>query len=225
MPYDADHAISNEDLVQILEAARWTPTAHNMQNFEIVVVDDKDVLNAIGEIPTHRSMTFIRENYPLLSFSEEELKQRKVGIMGAQFPPEWKDPDNFDAMEAEPDEPGSGMGEVIQNGPVLLVILYDPTKRAPASENDFLGAISLGCMMENVWLMANSLGINVHIVSSLASDVIASELKTLLKVPEPWKIAFTMRFGYLSHPFNYLRIRRDIPDFVHHNQYGQYGLE
>ncbi len=53
MPYDADHAISNEDLVQILEAARWTPTAHNMQNFEIVVVDDKDVLNAIGEIPTH----------------------------------------------------------------------------------------------------------------------------------------------------------------------------
>ncbi len=46
--------------------------------------------------------------------------------MGAQFPPEWKDPDNFDAMEAEPDEPGSGMGEVIQNGPVLLVILYDP---------------------------------------------------------------------------------------------------
>ncbi|HMF34764.1 MAG TPA: nitroreductase family protein [Candidatus Lokiarchaeia archaeon] len=225
MPYDADNPISNEDLAQIIEAGRWAPTAHNMQNFEIVVVDDKDLLNAIGEIPMHRSMTFIRENYPLLSFSEEELKQRKVGILGTQFPPEWLDPENFDALEESEETQNSGLGQPIQNGPVLLVILYDPTKRAPASEGDFLGAISLGCIMENIWLMANSLGVNVHIVSSLASESVAAELKSLLKIPDPWKIAFTMRLGYLSHPFKYLRVRREIPDFVHHNQYGQYGLD
>ena len=37
-------------------------------------------------------------------------------------------------------------------------------------ENDFLGVISLGCAMENMWLMAHSLGIGVHIVSSLSGN-------------------------------------------------------
>jgi nitroreductase len=32
-----------------LEAARWSPTAQNMQNFEILVIDAKDVLAELGE--------------------------------------------------------------------------------------------------------------------------------------------------------------------------------
>ncbi len=28
--------------------ARWAPTAHNMQNFEVIVVDDNEVLEIIG---------------------------------------------------------------------------------------------------------------------------------------------------------------------------------
>lgn len=49
-PFDPKRAIPAEDLEKILEAARWAPTAHNMQNFEIVVVDDKSLLAAISEI-------------------------------------------------------------------------------------------------------------------------------------------------------------------------------
>ncbi len=41
VPFDPNRLPSKEDLRKILEAARWTPTAHNMQNFDIVVVDDK----------------------------------------------------------------------------------------------------------------------------------------------------------------------------------------
>lgn len=37
VPFDQKSPIAREDLLQILEAARWAPTAHNMQNFEIVV--------------------------------------------------------------------------------------------------------------------------------------------------------------------------------------------
>ena len=36
VPFDQGHAPSKHDLMQILEAARWAPTAHNMQNFEII---------------------------------------------------------------------------------------------------------------------------------------------------------------------------------------------
>ena len=43
----------------------------------------------------------------------------------------------------------------LQDSPCLLLVLYDTRKRAPASERDVLGFISIGCVMENMWLMAN----------------------------------------------------------------------
>jgi nitroreductase len=73
--------------MQILEAARWAPTAHNMQNFEIIVVDDKTQLEKLGKIKSRISEDFLRENYQQLSFSEEELLKKKVGILGTMFPP------------------------------------------------------------------------------------------------------------------------------------------
>jgi nitroreductase len=110
--------------------------------------------------------------------------------------------------------------------PVLLVIVYDPGKRAPASEGDFLGIISLGCVMENMWLMANSLGISFHIVSSLSSGVVGKQVKNILRIPENLQIAFSCRLGYaVSAPEKYLRVRRDIKDFISHNKFGSKGLE
>src|SRR5271157_3490340 len=92
VPFDKSHSILKEDLQKILEAARWTPTAHNMQNFEIIVVDDEAVLEKIGRIKSRISEEFLRENYEQLSFSREELMRKKTGILGAMFPPEWVDP-------------------------------------------------------------------------------------------------------------------------------------
>jgi nitroreductase len=84
--FDPERAIPAEDMEKIVEAARWTPTAHNMQNFEIVVVDDRQLLTAISEIKTPPNLTFIKENYQQLSFTEDELRRRKTGIMGTMFP-------------------------------------------------------------------------------------------------------------------------------------------
>ena len=50
IPFDLERPVAKEDLEKILEAARWSPTAHNMQNFEIIVVDDKEILKAIGNL-------------------------------------------------------------------------------------------------------------------------------------------------------------------------------
>ena len=81
MPFDTKHPIAKQDLLQILEAGRWTPTAHNMQNFEIIVVDDEKLLESLGNIKRPVSETFIRENYQQLSFSEDELRRKKTGIL------------------------------------------------------------------------------------------------------------------------------------------------
>jgi nitroreductase len=80
--------------------------------------------------------------------------------------------------------------------------------------------------MENMWLMANSLGISFHVVSALGTGPIAKEVKKILNIPDRLKIPFAFRLGYpVSSPAKYLRVRRDVEDFSHHNQYGNRTLD
>ena len=122
--------------------ARWAPTAHNMQNFDVIVVDDKEVLEIIGNVKSRISEVFLRENYEQLSFSKEELLKKKTGILGAMFPPAWVDPSKM--AEAARESAPMPLTQSISGSPCLLIVVYDPKKRAPASEGDVLGFMSLG---------------------------------------------------------------------------------
>jgi nitroreductase len=218
--FDPDRPIAQHDLKQILEAGSWAPTAHNMQNFEIVVVEDQNLLESIGNIKYPISQTFIRENYDQLSFSEEELCRKKTGILSTRFPANMTRP-----TETPQEIYNDFLAKSIQSSAAMLIVIYDPSKRAPASEGDFLGIISLGCVMENMWLMAHSLGIGLHIVSSLSGDPVEKEVKNLLNIPEHLIIAFSCRLGYpVSVQSDYLRVRRNIEDFTHVNRFGNKGL-
>ena len=136
-PFDPERPISMSDLRQILEAARWSPTAHNMQNFEILVIDAKEVLAKLGDISSPASKVFIRENYAQLASSEEELLQKKVGILGTMFPAAWKTPGaNFEEVARESGP--SFLKDTIKDSPTVLIVTYDARKRAPASEGDVL---------------------------------------------------------------------------------------
>jgi nitroreductase len=222
-PFDQGHAPSKRDLMQILEAARWAPTAHNMQNFEIVVVDDKKPLEELGNIESRISEDFLRENYQQLSFSEEELLQKKVGILGTVFPPSWRTPGDWGkvARESEP----STLDQTIKGSPMLLIVTYDPRKRAPASENDALGFMSLGCVMENMWLMAQELGISFQIMSVFGGNSVEQDVKKILEIPEYLRIAYAVRLGYpISKPSKLLRVRRDVEGFAHYNRFGKKGF-
>jgi nitroreductase len=220
--FDLNRPVSKEDLNLILESARWAPTAHNMQNFEVVVIDDNAVLEKIGNIKSHISEEFLRENYEQLSFSKEELLKKKTGILGAMFPPAWVDPSKI--AEVSRETAPMPLTQSIRGCPTLLLVIYDSRKRAPASGGDVLGFMSLGCVMQNIWLMAHSLGIGLQILSSFATAPVETELKKILNVPEHMKIAYTCRLGYPTVYNKYLRVRRNIEDFTHHNQFGNKGM-
>jgi nitroreductase len=221
--FDPDRPVATEHLLRIIEVARWAPTPHNMQNFEVIVVDDKEVLKEIGNVKSRVSEAFIRENYQQLSRSEEELLQKKVGILGTGFPPDWRDASKLD--EAVRESRPSPLSRRIRGSPVLLIVVYDARKRAPASEGDVLGLMSLGCVMENMWLMAQSLGISVQVLSVFSSDPVDRDVKRILKIPEYMRVAFALRLGYpLSAPVESLRVRRDVEAFTHHNRFGNKGL-
>src|SRR5665647_590573 len=194
VPFNPNKPISKENLSKILEAARWTPTAHNMQNFDIIVVDEKAVLEKIGNIKSRISEEFLRENYEQLSFSKEALSKKKTGILGTMFPPNWVDPKKI-AQVSQKSEP-MPLTQSIRGSPTLLIVVYDSRKRAPSSHGDVLGFISLGCLLENMWLLAQSLGISLHVLSAFSAPPVETEIKKLLGVPEYMKIAYTCRLGY-----------------------------
>jgi hypothetical protein len=60
-PFDPAWRVSEQELASIVEATRWAPTAHNMQNFRLVVVDDRAALDQLGQIRAPVSPTFIVE--------------------------------------------------------------------------------------------------------------------------------------------------------------------
>ncbi len=229
MPFDLTQTVPNRSILQILEAARWAPTAHNMQNYDVIVVDDKSPLGKLGNIKSALSSDFIKENYEQMSFSVEEFLQKKRGVLAEMFPPSWRTKEASQG-KVEGAEGRSHLWDTLHGGPVLLVVLYDSTRRAPASENDALGFISLGCVMENMWLVAQSLGLGFHIISALSSNMVGesveNEARKILGFPATKRIAFTCRIGYpASKSGPYLRVRRDVESFTHHNTYGNYGLD
>jgi nitroreductase len=216
VPFDRERPIAKGDLRQILEAARWAPTAHNMQNFEIVVVDDQDLLDQIGTIQFQPSEAFLRENFQVLSFSEEELRQKKIGILGTMVPPSLRDSARLKEGAREP----IPLHRLMPDCPALLILLYDARKRAPASEGDVLGMMSLGCVLENIWLMVHSLGLGLQVMDVFSMPSVEPEIKSLLAIPPGMKMAIAARLGYpIATPGHYLRVRREMEEFTHQNRF------
>lgn len=221
-PFESRRPVLPETLRQILEAGRWAPTAHNMQNFEVLVVDDPGLLDRMGQIESKVSEMFLRENLAQLSFSEAELRHKKVGLLGAMFPPSWQEPELIESVARE-SAPAS-LHHTMQGAPVVLVVLYDARRRAPASEGDVLGQNSLGCVLENMWLMAHELGVGFQVMSVFSSPGVESQVKAMLEAPERMKIAFAIRLGYPISVATPPRVRRDVDDFTHRNRFGNRGL-
>jgi len=222
VPFDPKGRIPDGDLQRILEAARWAPTPHNMQNFEVVVVDDREIMRQIAAVHSVPSEAFLRENYPQLSFSEEQLRRRGTGLLASMFPPSWRTPD------AKPQEcvdlEHSFLGHSLQSTPLLLIVIYDSSQRAPASEGDVLGIMSLGCVMQNMWLMATALNIHVQILSAFAGKDVESAVQRIVAIPPHMRIAFACRLGYPSALLaGYPRVRREAWEFTHYNRYGSRG--
>jgi nitroreductase len=216
-PYDPSNKVSKKDLAKIIEGARWSPTAHNMQNFEIIIVDNPALLREIGELKSKISEDFLRENYDQLSFSKEELEKKRVGILASGFPQAWRDPKKFH-MIARSGTP-QPLSRTMEGAPAVLIIVYDPRKRAPASKGDFLGIMSLGCVMENMWLIAESLGISCQIMSVFGGNEVEGKLKHILGIPKYMKIAYALRLGYPLKESPILKVRRDYEVLAHHNRY------
>lgn len=181
----------------ILEAARWDPTPHNMQNFDVLVVDDPHRLQAVEKLRSDASEAFLRESYAHLSFSKDELAKRKTGLLASTFPEAWTNPEAW-----RPDSDYRSQLAFVRNwmreAPTLLIVFHDKRRRALGSEGDVLGNVALGCVLENMWLMCESLGIGLQVLSTFSNEQVEKRLKVMFELPDWAQIGFAWRIGYAS---------------------------
>lgn len=238
---DPREPLSEQDVEAILDSARWAPAAHDMQHLDIVVVDRRETLRAIARVDAVPTVSLVKENAAQLSWREEELMARGTGLLGTMFPPSWwpdggrparrelgvehatgatEGADGTGGVADAPRAPRGVLGEVVWDSPMVLVVLYDPSVRAQASDGDFLGIVSLGCVLENMWLTATSLGIGMQMMSMSGGPDVERDVRALLGVPHRLRIAFACRLGYadavLASP---RRGRRPHEHSVHWNRY------
>lgn len=204
-PFDPTWHVAPRELAHLVEAARWAPSPHNMQNFQLVIVESPAVLADLGAIEVPASPVFLAESARHVAPSIEVLEQRQTGILATSLPPAHL----------------RRLTELIAGAPLLIVVLFDPTQRAPASEHDMLGMMGLGCMLENMWLVAQVLHLDLQVLSSLAQGSVASEVERVLGIPPPWQIAYGLRIGHAVVPVSAPRIRRDVQRFVHRDHFAK----
>lgn len=217
--FDGDRKIEPGVMQDIYEAARWAPTGHNMQNFQLLVVDDGQLLERIGRIKVQFSPEFIKWNAGIVSHSEEELKQKKVGMLASGFPPSWYTKEAIEG-KADPATLKGSVARIMADAPVLMLVLLraDAGGMNPnGSPNDIM---SIGCMVENVWLIAQAKGLGMRIASPIAA--VEGQLREILGFPSEMKVATCCCLGYPApgaprEP----RVRRDIDDFVFLNGYAK----
>jgi nitroreductase len=75
--------------------------------------------------------------------------------------------------------------------------------------------------MENMWLMATSLGLSVRLMGDFGEHPVDNEVKRLLGIPEYLEVVYRLRLGYPMIEEGGSRVQRYVNDFVHYNLYGK----
>ena len=211
--------IPDGDLNKILEAARHAPTPHNRQPYEIIVVKDREVIKQISEVEIRLSKEEV-DGHIFWTKSKEELESKGVGVqvdVVPKFVHDLKDkPELIDDDEFWKKTMGL-FSTVIQAASVLLIVIFNPKLPGIGPLKNVWGMLSVGAVMQNIWLAANDLGISANLVSSQTMTVESKrKLHEILHVPKEYRILFLFRLGYEGKFGKYgTPYRRKLEDFVH----------
>jgi nitroreductase len=172
-------------LEQILEAARWAPSAANTQPWELIVIDDNHTKSRLRE-----------------AYLEEALPHDK----------------HYQAVSRK-------QADLI-TAPVLIAVCGDPNTKnryvdaadIPPKNRDELFILSIGAAIQNMLLIAESLGVGSTWIARLAR---VSKVRQILQIPNEIDIVSFVALGFTSKKQDCSEsLRIPIHEKTHHNVFG-----
>jgi F420 biosynthesis protein FbiB-like protein len=186
--------VSYEDVERIVEVARWAPSGANSQPWEMVVVRQPELKDAIIDILREHS-DYTRK--------VELTRDEEIRHAGVSRP--WSRPGYADA-------------------PVFILICGDPRTQeayplsARLNHGDEIFASSLASALLYMHLAATSLGLGSQWVSASSDHFAQRMIKQLLDIPQEMEIYDMMALGYPAREPG-PRLVRDREDLIHKERY------
>lgn len=208
-----DRPVSIEHQRMLIEAAERAPSHFNSQPWRFILIDDPEVRKRIAEIGG-RTMTQLIEGGTFFTryrkyfrFSEEEMEERRDGILIDKMPVALRPfirqvfSDNVMNVLSKLGVArmlGEDNRKLIEGSPLLLAALLTKEEYRPGELSGYYCTLSLGMAIEHVWLMTRELGMGIQFVSTPMEIPGAwDELKTVLRVPEELELMAVYRLGYV----------------------------
>lgn len=192
--------VPDEMIDKILEAGRWAPTGENHQPWRLIVVRDREIRKAIGQMAKVGSGIFATTEYCMGRMRQFE------GIK--------------DSKERERIEKFMYTGEVsafLGEAPLLIVV----TGRCDALDTPY----DLSACAENMLLEAHSLGLGACWVHGPVAPIRGEiKMKELLDIPpglDTYKLLAVISFGFPLRPRKHARPKLDLEEIVYWEKFGR----
>lgn len=230
-----DKPVSKEHQHLLMAAASRAPSHFNSQPWRFVLIEDKAKREKIAEIGGRTMQQLIAEGKfferyrPYFRFSEEEMAQRRDGILIDQLPGPLRpftrqimSPKALGLLKAlrVPQTLGEDNRKLVAGSPLLLATLLDRIEYRPGQLSGLYSVLALGMAIENIWLTTVELGMGIQYVSTPMEIPEAwEEIKRLLEVPQDLELMAVYRLGYLAPDIPRPRIDWQSDHRKHISQY------
>jgi nitroreductase len=208
----ADRTVAPEHKRMILELAARAPSHFNSQPWRFVVVEDAERRRALGRI-AGESMRDLMEDgrfwqqyRKFFRLSQDEAEGTRDGIHFDHIPSVLKPFAKYIFTERGaavmntfqvPRVLGNDARRLVENSPMLMGIALSQEVYKPGELSGLYTLISLGAVIQTIWLAATSLGMGFQFVST--PQEIPEKwalISAMLGVPEGFELMVLFRLGY-----------------------------
>ena len=181
----AEKEIPRQALEKLIDIARYAPTGHNSQNFEFLVIQNKEQIHELAK----RTATFYGNLYKMLSAA------------GVQLPP-WLQM-HMRGFHLNWEYSQAGKDRIFRNAPVLILV-HAPAENVSSAQNCHLA-------MAHIMIEAQAMGLGTCIVGYFLTAVEKDpSIIQELDIPKGNKIFTCCTVGYPAFTFRKL-VQRKTP--------------
>lgn len=208
-----DKPVSKEHQHLLMEAASRAPSHFNSQPWRFVLIEDQSKRERIAELGGNSMERLIAEGKfferykPYFRFSEQEMEERRDGILIDQLPGPLR-PFTKQIMSPRalgllrtlrvPKTLGEDNRKLVAGSPLLLAALLDKQEYRPGQLSGLYSILGLGMAIENIWLTTVELGMGIQFVSTPMEIPEAwAEIQRILEVPQDLELMAVYRLGYI----------------------------
>ena len=187
--------IRQEDWEKLLEAVRYSPTGHNAQYIDIMIIESPEILKKLSEVGMGLLKKFARHlNKPILSSVYKKILGQHTFSVFSKAALLYEQQKK--AME-------QGQDPILFHAPALMLFI------APRSE--FMSKNDADLAAQTVALYAPTLGLGTCYsgISMAAFSGLNPSIKGVVKIPNGYKVCNALIIGYEKHDYRYIPPRRN----------------